>query len=391
MLSSADAASMKHEWDQCRDPTGRAAPPRDVAVSEDPGRGLLPPTRSAKAQHAVVKNTFVEVVDSSDEYLLPRSRSESDLSKSSHTPCNQLDDFPAFWLPSQLSNSSSSSFMQSSHQLGSGSRPGSQGGGSDRERDRDRDLDRGGRSRWQVAGLSQSHSNRMMSPMGTSTNYTMNCEHEGDGFANFRDIIDSIWNNGAQGGDESGAGMKAGGKIAPPNVMPAGLMRSPWPDDEASCEPGSLPERASKEFPNLAVPIIMELDKAGLLAQVPRNQAGALTSVGSIGHENGTCRPCAYWFKGICARDIVCMHCHLTHEGQKSKRLRPSKQARARMRARKAEFMKDQANSDDELHDWAPHEEDEIPDVVPVQEARTPGAEWGPPLRRADGAFVVSL
>lgn len=77
---------------------------------------------------------------------------------------------------------------------------------------------------------------------------------------------------------------------------------------------------------------VEELGQAGLLSQIPRNATNELSSVGSINHLQGICTPCAYWFKGICKYGISCHYCHFAHSGQKSKRLRPSKQTRMRIR-----------------------------------------------------------
>mmetsp|Transcript_23270 Transcript_23270/g.59421 ORF Transcript_23270/g.59421 Transcript_23270/m.59421 type:complete len:315 (-) Transcript_23270:85-1029(-) len=72
-----------------------------------------------------------------------------------------------------------------------------------------------------------------------------------------------------------------------------------------------------------------ELD---LLIQVPYDEEGEMTSIGSIGHTEGQCHPCAYWFKGVCAHGVTCRHCHFVHDGQKGKRLRPSKLTRQRLK-----------------------------------------------------------
>lgn len=70
-----------------------------------------------------------------------------------------------------------------------------------------------------------------------------------------------------------------------------------------------------------------------LLGQVPRDAQGNLTSIGTMMHEAGTCRPCLFWFKGQCSKDVSCNYCHLVHDGQKSKRIRPSKRTREINRA----------------------------------------------------------
>jgi len=71
-----------------------------------------------------------------------------------------------------------------------------------------------------------------------------------------------------------------------------------------------------------------------LLARIPRDELGHLTSIGSEGHEAGVCSPCQFWFKGVCINDLACQHCHFMHEGQRPRRLRPSKQGRQRLRKR---------------------------------------------------------
>eukprot|EP00747_Dinoflagellata_sp_TGD_P154397 gnl/TRDRNA2_/TRDRNA2_177496_c0_seq2.p1 gnl/TRDRNA2_/TRDRNA2_177496_c0~~gnl/TRDRNA2_/TRDRNA2_177496_c0_seq2.p1 ORF type:complete len:305 (-),score=50.67 gnl/TRDRNA2_/TRDRNA2_177496_c0_seq2:144-1058(-) len=95
-------------------------------------------------------------------------------------------------------------------------------------------------------------------------------------------------------------------------------------------------ERLRLLHENLGIPVkdLRNLQTQQLLEQIPLNKHGELASVGSIKHDRGMCRPCAYWFKSVCVHSILCSHCHLPHEGQKSKRVRPSKQSRQRMRAR---------------------------------------------------------
>jgi len=68
--------------------------------------------------------------------------------------------------------------------------------------------------------------------------------------------------------------------------------------------------------------------------QIPRDQYGSLTSLGSIGHEEGECNPCQFWFKGVCINNLACHHCHFMHEGQRPRRLRPSKHDRLRLKKR---------------------------------------------------------
>mmetsp|Transcript_26703 Transcript_26703/g.61467 ORF Transcript_26703/g.61467 Transcript_26703/m.61467 type:complete len:226 (-) Transcript_26703:105-782(-) len=50
-------------------------------------------------------------------------------------------------------------------------------------------------------------------------------------------------------------------------------------------------------------------------------------SIGSRNHPD-SCNPCVFWFKSACAKGAGCSFCHLLHEGQKKKRIRPSKKTR---------------------------------------------------------------
>jgi len=71
-----------------------------------------------------------------------------------------------------------------------------------------------------------------------------------------------------------------------------------------------------------------DLDDETLLSLVPINTDGEPSSVGSFKHP-GSCSPCNFWFKGLCSKGVRCTYCHFRHEGQKSKRIRPSKNTRA--------------------------------------------------------------
>ncbi|CAK9069451.1 Uncharacterized protein SCF082_LOCUS34773 [Durusdinium trenchii] len=62
-----------------------------------------------------------------------------------------------------------------------------------------------------------------------------------------------------------------------------------------------------------------------LISKLPKDQSGCVTSLGSLFHKEGQCKPCAYWFKGQCKNGICCHNCHLVHQGQRPKRLRPGK------------------------------------------------------------------
>jgi len=80
-------------------------------------------------------------------------------------------------------------------------------------------------------------------------------------------------------------------------------------------------------------PTLEALHECGLLAQIPRDGHGTLTSVGSIKHAGGDCSPCLFWFRKACARGIACDYCHSRHKGQRNKRIRPSRKTRMRAAA----------------------------------------------------------
>eukprot|EP00420_Gonyaulax_spinifera_P025281 CAMPEP_0197900252 /NCGR_PEP_ID=MMETSP1439-20131203/48669_1 /TAXON_ID=66791 /ORGANISM="Gonyaulax spinifera, Strain CCMP409" /LENGTH=157 /DNA_ID=CAMNT_0043521121 /DNA_START=103 /DNA_END=576 /DNA_ORIENTATION=+ len=65
-----------------------------------------------------------------------------------------------------------------------------------------------------------------------------------------------------------------------------------------------------------------------IVGSIPRTEAGDFTSVGSMLHRTGGCKPCASWFKNICSNGVLCKDCHFVHEGQLRKRLRPPKRLR---------------------------------------------------------------
>lgn len=75
-----------------------------------------------------------------------------------------------------------------------------------------------------------------------------------------------------------------------------------------------------------AVMDLLELDQAGILEKIPRNDEGQISSVGSLMvHTNGTCFPCVFWFRGMCPKSVMCSFCHFRHPGQKVKRHKPKR------------------------------------------------------------------
>lgn len=122
-------------------------------------------------------------------------------------------------------------------------------------------------------------------------------------------------------------------------LMQPGLAAVPATEESgadfrlSSAEDSMLVHRINEEMKGkISLEKLEEMVQGGTLACIPRNANGELSSVGSIHHPTGACTPCAYWFKGLCKYSICCHYCHFAHNGQKSKRLRPSKQTRMRIR-----------------------------------------------------------
>lgn len=82
-------------------------------------------------------------------------------------------------------------------------------------------------------------------------------------------------------------------------------------------------------------------DSQSLMDQVPLNEKGKFSSIGSIRHKYGDCSPCLFWFRNCCAKGIHCDYCHIRHKGQKNKRIRPSKKTRMQMRTGNADVAVD--------------------------------------------------
>lgn len=146
---------------------------------------------------------------------------------------------------------------------------------------------------------------------------------------------------GATADKSSSSASSGGGQIA----MKAGTSRSSqaasasplrvrlsaeW-FDEAESSMARVEEAPKEEAPKEHITPEVRRRCLDILSNLPKDEAGRLTSLGSRGHEEGQCKPCAYWFKGLCKNGVACHNCHFVHEGQRPKRLRPSKQARMQL------------------------------------------------------------
>jgi len=58
---------------------------------------------------------------------------------------------------------------------------------------------------------------------------------------------------------------------------------------------------------------------------IPLDHGGNVTSLGSILHAEGACKPCAFWTKDRCLKKDSCLHCHFAHDNSS-----PAKQSKAK-------------------------------------------------------------
>lgn len=60
--------------------------------------------------------------------------------------------------------------------------------------------------------------------------------------------------------------------------------------------------------------------------------SGAYASVGSAAHADNTCKPCVFLYNGMCLKGVKCQFCHIPHDVDQVKRVRPSKRTRNLLR-----------------------------------------------------------
>lgn len=72
-----------------------------------------------------------------------------------------------------------------------------------------------------------------------------------------------------------------------------------------------------------------------LYPHIPLDEEGSITSLGSILHFEGTCKPCAFLKKDRCHKKDLCLYCHFGHEVDVPKPARFRKSKKKRMRQAK--------------------------------------------------------
>jgi len=51
-------------------------------------------------------------------------------------------------------------------------------------------------------------------------------------------------------------------------------------------------------------------------------------TLGSAMHKSGTCKPCLFWYQGLCHKARRCLFCHIPHDPDEVAKVRPSKKTR---------------------------------------------------------------
>lgn len=66
-------------------------------------------------------------------------------------------------------------------------------------------------------------------------------------------------------------------------------------------------------------------------AEIELNAGGsqARLSIGSRAHGTPQCKPCLFWYRGVCIKGQRCAFCHLPHPLQEIRKMRPSKKVRS--------------------------------------------------------------
>lgn len=347
------------------------------------------------ATQAIVKHTFLDIVDDHGEASLKRSASDGDLSRGSGDSPFDRDQCIRFWLPSLSSGSSSSG-----GRAAAASRPRQNQAAATWLPVSGNDFGeqlQGSHFGGAAGGIAREHDSfggsclreRALVPLPTQLDDTSAGRAEAPG-AWFNTAALAAWDSSATRSwtqeplaPVSSAEPKAqtdqppakpsapAPQAAPTEALAPGAseeLLQPSPRGEPAPQPPQDEEVSLRlaaevhEEISGTVPLdrLRELARLGILAGIPRDASGELTSVGSLQHACKSCAPCAYWFKGICKYSILCNYCHLVHEGQKIKRLRPSKQTRLRMRKYGAQRGAELREEDAEAvgHQAAPAQED---------------------------------
>jgi len=94
------------------------------------------------------------------------------------------------------------------------------------------------------------------------------------------------------------------------------------------------PQASSPLFPQFGGPESPALQVAPRQATLnfpgesPSVLGNEFLSVGSLQHARGICKPCLFWYRGLCHKNWRCDFCHIPHDLDTVRRVRPSKKTR---------------------------------------------------------------
>lgn len=265
-----------------------------------------------KAYQAVVKNTFLEAVAvNSQNDAMRRSASDGDLSRSSGEM--------KFWLPSLSSSQSSHLHSTSSDRKGALTQqqdmmtPGS---GKQFQPSYQSSASSGGVA-LQAFGLPLLCNAE--NPSGVPA-YADSWYAAAPATSNNVALASALPAGGSSLGSHAAYVSKEFGRPAP---LPAAVSEY--------VSVAGLVQQIHRET-GAEISELQSLYEQGILQNIPRNDEGQLSSVGSIAHQDGKCSPCLFWFRKTCSKSIVCNYCHFKHKGQRNKRIRPSRKTRMQMK-----------------------------------------------------------
>jgi hypothetical protein len=318
-------------------------------------RSMQPPDTSASggsvAYRTIVRNTFLDAVSinqeeegAQGERTLKKSASDSDLSRSS------CDDTHKFWLP-ELSEQSSAHSISSATSSGdcisihkaSSSRQGHWiAGAAHGPLLRVNSKESTGDASWPFHRVHSKESN------GDASSKDGDTENSAPGQPDCYSItsIDKAMNAVA------GAAAATAKGAAP---IPTG----------AHASQGNLVHEIHRATRANSIELQGLQDK-GILEQIPINDRGEFSSVGSIRHHVNECSPCLFWFRNSCTRGIFCEYCHMKHKYQKNKRIRPSKKTRMLARAHAGHEEHDAPSDGEDGDDHTPEAAGQNTDAAQV-------------------------
>lgn len=119
----------------------------------------------------------------------------------------------------------------------------------------------------------------------------------------------------AEGGAVRVAGRKVAVPAAPTAACPEKNTGNAAGDDTSSASTTDAGEDSFNFTPSSSSSLYDELQEEELIRRIPRDDKGQLLTIGSIGHEEGTCKPCvfAHSEKRKCENGIHCPFCHFVH------------------------------------------------------------------------------